>query len=679
MKLSWNWLKDYVTVSASVEAVAERLTMAGLEVKKIEKVGSDYRLETEITSNRPDWLSHIGVAREIAALFNKQLKLPKISKVARGKTNTDVTVHTPDKKWCPYYSGTVLEGLSSVPTPNQMRERLEVCGLRSIHFIVDVTNYVLLECGQPLHAFDLARLSGNQISARRARSGEQMTAINGTVCKLDGNDCVIADEAKTVAIGGVMGGQESEVSTQTKNILIESAYFTPSAIRKTSKRLKLASDSSYRFERGVDPLGVDWARERAVSLIAELCKPKAVGQVLKSGKAPVIHKKVLLAIDDVVRVLGVSISSARMKQILNRLGIRTAQSGKNLVSAVPSFRNDIVQSVDLIEEIARIDGYDKIPETLPRISMTEPKSNSVLKLQENIRDFCMGLGLQETVTFSIINPDDAVKVDADQTNHVRIHNPRNQDLTLMRPNFMVSMLQVIRQNLNAGAPSVALFEIGNRYWNSGKELPIEDRTLAFALSGETAGHWMNKIRDYNFFHLKGISEALLAPFKINDESFVAQDRPYFIPGEGFKIIVNGRKIGELGSIRREKLVSFDIEKSVYFGEISLTELAEIKVSRTVFRDFDKFPKTKRDLSMVVGDQIASAQLIGAIQSLGKSLIRNIEVFDLYRGGNIEKGKKSISFRITYQAGDRTLQNEEVNALHFSIVESLTDQFSAKLH
>ncbi len=679
MKLSWNWIKDYVAVSAPVEAVAERLTMAGLEVKKIEKVGSDYRLETEITSNRPDWLSHIGVAREIAALYDKPLKIPKIPKIKRTKTASSFSVQTPDKKWCSCYTGTVLEGLSQVRTPDRMRERLETCGLRSINFIVDVTNYVLLECGQPLHAFDLEKLSGTVILARRAKAGEQMTAINGAMCKLTPEDCVIADESKAVAIGGVMGGRESEVSDQTKNILIESAYFSPAAIRKTSKRLKLASDSSYRFERGVDPLGVDWARERAVSMIADFCKPAAVGLILKSGSAPVRRKKVILELDEVPEVLGVVISVGKIKTILNRLGIKAVQKGQKIITEAPAFRGDIEQPADLIEEIARINGYDKIPETLPTISMVESKSDPVLEIQEKVRNHCAGLGLQEVVTFSVVDPDLAVLIDNDTTNHVRIDNPRNQDLTLMRPNFILSLLQVIRHNLNTGVPSVAIFEIGNRYWFSGKELPIEDRTLAVAFAGETPVHWMNKVREYGFFHLKGIFESGLSLFKIGADHFFPEDRPYFITGESFKIVSKNNKIGEFGSIRREKSEPLGIEKPVYFGEISLSQLAKIGRPLAAFQELDKHPSVVRDLSLLVEGKVQSNQLIGVIRSMGKDMIRQVDVFDLYRGGNIEKGKQSISFRITYQAGNRTLQNEEVNALHFSIVDSLSKQFSAKLH
>ena len=678
MKLSWNWLKDYVSTSISAQAAAECLTAAGLEVKKIEKVGNDYMLETEITSNRPDWLSHIGVAREIAALYNKPLKIPKLSKIRRTKTAACFSVKTPEKKSCPYYTGTILEGLSVVKTPEEMRDRLQVCGVRSINFIVDVTNYVLLECGQPLHAFDLEKLNGSTISARKAMPGEQITAINGSVYKLDQADCVIADEKKPVAIGGVMGGSESEVSDNTRHILIESAYFAPGVIRKTSKRLKLASDSSYRFERGVDPLGVDWARERAISLIAESCKPSAVGFVLKSGAAPIKKKKVTLEISEVSQVLGVEIAASKSKRILNQLDIPCTQKGGKLIANVPSFRGDIGQSVDLIEEIARIYGYGKIPATLPGISIVEPRSNPLLDLQEQCRDWCAGFGLQEAVTFSMINPDAALLVDKDQSNWVRIDNPRNNQLTLMRPNFVSSLLQVVRHNLNAGVPSAAIFEVGNRYWSSGKELPIEDRTLAIALSGETPLHWMDKIREYHFFHLKGMFDSILGKFGDGIERRPAHNRPFLIPGEGFEIRSGTKKIGEFGSIRKQCLESFDIEKPVFFGEISLTELSGIERSPALFRELDKYPKVTRDLSVMIEDKISSRELIEAVRSCGSHLIRAVDVFDLYRGGKLPKDRKSISLRITYQSGERTLETVEVNTLHFSIIEQLSKRFHATL-
>jgi len=678
MKLSWNWLKEYVSVSAPVETVAERLTMAGLEVKKVEKIGGDYRLETEITSNRPDWLSHIGVAREIAALFDRPLRIPKATKVKRSKTSANFSITTPDIKLCPYYSANILEGLKLVKTPDEMRERLEVCGLRSINFIVDVTNYVLLECGQPLHAFDLQKLSGTKLSARKAKDAEQIIAINGAVCKLDQADCVISSETKPVAIGGVMGGRDSEVSDNTQNILIESAYFIPGVIRKTSKRLKLTSDSSYRFERGVDPLGVDWARERATALIAEFCRPSAVGFSLSSGRLPVRKSKVVMELSEVSRVLGIQIASGKIMTMLNRLGLRSTLKGGKLAVEVPSFRSDITQPVDLIEEIARIYGYDRIPAALPKISIIEPAENRLLKVQEDARNLSIGLGLQEVVTFSVINPDTAVLVDSDQANWVRIDNPRNNQLTLMRPNFITSLLQVIRHNLNAGVVSAAIFEIGNRYWFSGKDLPAEDRTLAVALAGETPLHWMNKVREYNFFHLKGVIDSILSRYGDGVERLF-EERPYFLHGESFKIVSGRTKIGEFGTVKKQCLELFGIEKPVYFGEISLSELSKLNSVVKTVREPEKHPSTRRDLSLLVEDKVQSENLVGAIKSLGNNLIRQVDIFDLYRGGNIEKGKKSISFRITYQADDRTLQAEEVNQLHFSIVDSLSNQYSAKLH
>ena len=354
MKVSFNWLKDYVKVKAAPERLAEELTMSGLEVKKIDRVSDDVIFETEITTNRPDWLSHIGVAREIHAMTGNSFSLPPIKIKPQAKAESVFAILTPDRDLCPYYSAVLLEDVSWEKTPDFIKTRLEVCGIRSINFIVDVTNFVLLEFGQPLHAFDAELLNGDTISARRAKEGEKITAIDGAVYQLNRNDLIIADLKGPIAIGGVMGGKNSEVNLSTKHILLESAFFSPASVRATARRLALASESSYRFERRVDPAGVDQARDRAVYLIAQHAKIGRLSPVFRGGKLPVRPVSISFAYSEVRKLLGTEIPQSKGKSYLTRLGLRVTGAGKKWSVKIPSFRPDLARPVDLIEEMARL-------------------------------------------------------------------------------------------------------------------------------------------------------------------------------------------------------------------------------------------------------------------------------------------------------------------------------------
>jgi phenylalanyl-tRNA synthetase beta chain len=691
MKVSFDWLKDYVQVKLTPEVTAEKLTMAGLEVKKVEMVGTDSILETEVTTNRPDWLSHIGVAREIHAITGSKFKLPE-TKYKSSETTSEkfeVVIPKSDLDLCPYYSACLLEGVSWNETPDFMKQRLEACQVRSINFPVDVTNFVLLEMGQPLHAFDANLLIGKTVYARRAKMGEKITAIDGLEYALEGNDLIIADEKGAIAIGGVMGGKRSEVNDKTNSILLESAFFAPSAVRKTSHRLKLASESSYRFERRVDPGAVDAARERAVYLFTKYGNVKRISKVFRAGKLPLNTKRVSLLMDELEKVLGASISKNKTGDFLSRLGMSVKNQKNGVSVSVPSFRADITQPADLIEEVARLEGYDKIQETLPEIVPAKPVKNKLLCIGEEARNLCMSLGMSECVTFSLTNPAvlESIKLKSSSENlfglqtgsWVRLRNPQNKEWTLMRPTLLPSLLDVVRRNYYAGEKSVKLFEVANRYVKSnGDDLPKEELMIGIAVSGEARANWLERKRSAGFFDLKGRLEELLDRLGFEGKYQASNDNQSIFESEqGVRVDVDGTTVGYYGSVSQEIAKIFDIEKPVYFAEINLKALSLVEKSAKTVEELPKYPSSPRDLTLIMPDSVIAESVAARVLALGKNLIQQVEVFDVFKGGKIPADKKSVSFSVVYQSRERTLENEEVNRLHFSIVETIEREFHAE--
>ncbi len=678
MKVSLNWLKEYIPIKGSVESLSQLLTMAGLNVEKTEHSKNDTVFEIEITTNRPDWLSHIGVAREIHAVTGNRFTVPPFQVKAQRKSEKSFKIFTPDPKFCPYYSAVLLEDVEWDETPEFMKKRLEACGIRSINLIVDITNYVLLEWGQPLHAFDADRLHGDKIFARRAQESEKIIAIDGINYELTKDDIVIADSEGPVAIGGVMGGKESEVSQKTKNILLESAFFAPPRIRATSRRLGLGSESSYRFERKVDPVGVDQARERAVYLITKYARVKRISPVFKAGKSPVKNIKISFQHSEIKRVLGVEISQRKIKSYLSRLGLRVFGKGKAIKAQAPSFRSDLSRPIDLIEEIARLYGYNKIPETLPVMSPIEPHISPILALEHQARSLCVGFGFYEAVSFSLVETGPYDQLGLYRNERIRLANPRNKELSLMRPNLLSGLAQAVRRNFSVGETDIRLFEVGNRYLDAANQLPKEERMLALILSGEGRLNWLEKKRPASFYDIKGIVEELLNQIGIESIGVQENADSIFQRGEGISLFVKDESVGCYGNLSDRVRKIYDLEKPVFYAELSLEKILPlIKKGRSV-TEIPKFPSSPRDLTLILNEQVRAETIIAQVRQKAGDLASKIEVFDYFKGGPIPKGKKSLSFRISYQAKDRTLQNEEVNQLHFSIIDSLHKSFGAEL-
>lgn len=679
MKISTNWLKDFVTLAPPLERIAERLTMAGLEVKRVEPRPElkDTIFEVEITTNRPDWLSHLGVAREIHALENTGLKLPSHEGPSDRFTPSGWKLDLKEAEGCPYYTACLLEGVQNGPTPDWMQNRLAVCGLRSISLMVDITNYVLLEVGQPLHAFDADSIRGREVVVRRARSQETLVALDGKRYGLSSNDLVIADHDRAVALAGVMGGQETEVSERTRNLLLESAFFDPRWVRKTSLRLGLSSESSYRFERRVDPEGVDLGRERAVTLFRELAGVRRVSHVLKAGRKPALAKsKIHLSLEEVEKVLGMAMKPHQVHSVLTRIGLEPkSENPENWVVTIPSYRADLERPIDLVEEVARITGYDKIPEALPERPPLDFPANPLRDLEERTRDFLAGAGLYETVTSSLVNPVFFERAGFDLKDTVRIHNRIHEELTLLRPSFLASLAEVLARNERAGERSVPIFEIANLYRRRSKaEAPTEEKSLGLLVSGERRSGWKGPHRSYDYYDLKGILEEYLEVLGLRSLSFSPQPFP-FLEGSA-RVCVAKEAVGFLGVISPSAASEWDLRGPTAFAEISLARLVRHLPIEKKFEVLPRFPAVERDLSLAVEEGLQMGEIREEIKRLGKGLVRNVELFDLFRGGRIPKGQKGVAFRMTYQSLERTLLSEEVQRLHETLAGEISKKFGA---
>jgi phenylalanyl-tRNA synthetase beta chain len=681
MKISTNWLKDFVELAPPVSRIADRLTLAGLEVKKCEtlKTPTDTVFEIEITSNRPDWLSHVGVAREIAAIENLSLKGPVLDLEKNRLPPKGWDVKIKDGEGCPYYTGVLIEGITVHKTPDFIVDRLLACGIRSIHLIVDITNYVLLETGQPLHAFDADLIHGKEIQLRRAKQGEKFLAINGAEIPLKPDDLVVADSDRAVALAGVMGGKDTEITERTRNVFLESAFFHPGRVRRTSRQHQLASDSSYRFERRVDPEGVDTGCRRALWLIQKYGQPRSMSAVIKAGEKPQIEvKTVHLRTGEVGQILGVEIKPSQIVSLLTRLGLDVKPHSEGILKVgIPSFRPDLTRSVDLVEEIARIYGYENIPETLPAQEPLGVGESPRLVLEHAIRQQLSGAGLCETVTFSLISGE-GLDQEKDLGHAVQIVNPLHHGLHWMRPTFVTSLLEAIRKNVNAAEDSIALFEIANIYaLQDAHKHPLEERICAIALYGKkTAQSWLDQARSVTLYDLKGAVESVLQTAGCDEVCFARSVRSYLVPESTQELRVWQTPVAFLGQVSPETAHIWDLKEPVYYAEISLDKLSAHTRFVRSFREWPRYPAIERDLSLVVKESVKGGDLMTEIRGMGQGLIRQVELFDLFRGERVPEGCKNLAFRIIYQSAERTLVSDEVQKLHDRIAQTLVQKYQA---
>jgi phenylalanyl-tRNA synthetase beta chain len=683
MKVSCRWLQEWVSLNISPQELADKLTMSGLEVEEMQSIEQDgvgdTILDIGVTANRGDCLGMLGIAREVSQLTGAAMQLPHIelNEVAPGIEEC-VKVRLEDAEWCPRYTARLVRNVEIGPSPKWLSNRLAALGIRSINNVVDVTNYVLMEWGQPLHAFEFDKLSGQGIVVRRAGEGEKLITLDGVERTLDKDMLVIADHERAVALAGVMGGANTEVTPDSGNVLLECAYFNPSTVRRTSRRLGLGTDSSFRFERGVDIAALPQAINRAAQLIQQLAGGEIIRGMIDEYPHPIIRPVIDLRFERVNRVLGTSLSAAEIVQLVKRTGLITLnRRDGGLRLMVPSYRSDITREIDVIEEVARIYGYQNIPLTTPRSCVANNPVNKLPQLEGKARDILVNCGFWEVVNFSFTNENICYKLNPDHE-AVRLRNPLSREQQVLRTSLMPGLLENLSTNYKRQQESVCIFELGAVYEASVKhELPAEKRLIAGAMMGERQPlFWGASPVEVDFYDIKGVVEALLAGYGIEKVSFVPLQLPYLQPAAQVQLADNA--VGVLGKLDEEIGVELDIGRAVYLFELDFMRLLEHRPAQKTFKPLCRYPAIIRDMALVLPEGVSAQQVEDVVWSSRNPWLRWIRLFDVYRGVPLDEGYKSLAFSFCYQADDRTLTEEEVNSCWTRLVEELEQKLGASL-
>ena len=623
---------------------------------------TDTILDVEITPNRGDLLSHFGLAREIAALTEKKLKsTARESKIPVKKTGVTIT----STRECPFFSARRIDNVTVGPSPQWLRAKIESVGIRSINNIVDISNFVMLELGQPSHAFDADKLKGS-INVRFARDGEKFLALDGKTYSLKPDSCVVADQERVIGIGGVMGGEETAVTDSTKNILLEAAYFLPASIRRTARQLNLPSDASYRFERGVDPEMVLRASQRATELIQEIAGGIPAKEINVDGKLLANPADVSLRYEKCDRVVGIAIKPKTVDEVLTRFGLKKISAAEITKWKIPSFRPDLQRDVDLIEEVVRAYGAEKIPGTDRSRFTPSTAADHSHDLELQMRRRLAAAGLNEVRTSKLL-PRERL---AFGENAIALRNPLSKDHVALRPSLLPGLLGVLDHNIRAGVERVAIFEIGKVF-----EPPTsaEQKRVAILLWGNIASklHWRNEKRRVDFFDLKGAIELARSGL-----SFRRGQHANF--ALAVEIIAGNQLVGLAGLLTNSLTATIDASGGVFVAEVSIDFPVSSLGSRATFRELGKFPSVTRDIAMIVGEDLTHEEIWEVIWHPTEPLLERVEFFDLFAGTEIGEGKKSLAYRLTYRDPSRTLRNEEVNAAHAKIRERLRSDLGAEL-
>lgn len=656
-----------------------------LNMNIVEFLGlDDYILELDLTPNRGDCMSMIGVAREVAAILGADLKLPE-APLEEGDEEIEnlAKVDIEDSDLCRRYAARVLKGVKIGPSPAWMQQRLRAAGIRPINNIVDVTNYVMLELGQPLHAFDYDKLADHHIIVRRAENDKTITTLDGEERKLNENMLVICDARGPVAVAGVMGGLDSEVTDETVNILIESAYFNPVSVRRTSRLLGLRSESSARFEKGIDIGGCVRAADRAAYLMQQLAGGTAAKGVIDNYPNPAVEKTIKLRPERVEHLLGISIEKEKISNILTSLQFKVQKEGDNLLVTVPTFRPDVSIEVDLIEEIARMYGYNQVPDTLIYGPTTQGKRNESQQLIYDIKNVLVGCGLTEVITFGFVSPKvfDLMNLPGDSRfrSAVKLQNPLSEEQSVMRTVLVPNLLEVLQRNNNRQIQSGAVFEIGRVFYpQEGEDLPEERLVLAMVFHGYTEKSWRDPSEEMDFFFAKGVVEKLLTTIGLKDARFIPHKDPSFHPGRTAAIEVKDKIIGVLGELHPDVVENYELTHRAVACKIDLEDLMAAERPKPQYERLPKFPAVDRDLALVVKEEIKTQDMIDVIINAGGKILKKVKVFDVYQGEQVPEGHKSQAFSLLFQAPDRTLKDEEVAKQTDKIARALKKEFDAEL-
>lgn len=647
----------------------------------------DTLIEIGLTPNRADCLSVIGIAREIAAKLGLQVNYPSIAvKECSDKVESRINVVVEDDDLCPRYAARFISGCRVAPSPEWLVKRLAAIGIRSINNVVDITNFVMMELGQPLHAFDCDRLAGNRIVVRRAGEGEQFTTLDSQERVLTSADLVICDAERPVALAGVMGGLNSEIEDSTVSILLESAWFMPAAVRKTSKRLGLHTESSHRFERGVDIGGVNRALDRAAGLIAELAGGISAQGYLDVYSGQCEASAIQFRPERANSLIGIDLPRDVIVDILRRLECKVSEGQNGDLSVrPPSYRIDIEREIDLVEEVARLNGFDKIPVTMPiaRISSDRPSRHQ--QLQKRVRDILVDHGMNEIINFSFTDPGAAGKLllgeDDPRRTAIKLSNPLVDEQSVMRTTLLPGLLETVARNINFRSLDLKLFEMRRVYLPmSGEDMPIEPLFVVGALTGSRDGDvWNRPNQSIDFYDAKGAVEALLEILDIGGISWLSEGAdPYYHPGKSCRIMVGREQIGSVGEIHPTVQENFGIEKPVFCFELDFEKLVKLSRSKRSITAPSRFPDSSRDIAMLVPDDLQADSIVGSVRSVKAKEIEHVQIFDVYKGKGIPDGYKSIAIRIRYRSYERTLTDDEIGSLHKKITDGLINRLGVSL-
>lgn len=682
MRVPFEWLKEFVEIVVAPEEVAEKLTMIGLEVEGIESVDGDKVLEVNVTPNRPDCLSILGIAREISAAYQSPLKIPK-HELNSEQPVSDFSIEIASPELCNRYTGRFIKDVKISDSPSWIKNRLEKCGIRAINNIVDITNYVLLEFGHPLHAFDADKIQGKKIIVNTAGKNNTIVTLDGIKREVPEDALLIWDSTRPVAIAGVMGGLETEISSNTGNIFLESAYFAPVSIRKTSKKMNLFSESSYRFERGTDIEFLENALSRTAQMIREIAGG-TIHEIVDAYPVKNVPETVRVRYEKINKILGTEVPRGDMIEMLKKLGMSVQDNGEFFYVSPPSYRRDIQIEHDIAEEVARVFGYDRIHSTIPKSPLSCGLLNERTNYIDRTREVMRKSGFTEIITYSFMSPSSLDMFHIPQTDRrwhtIGIKNPLRQEESLLRTTLIPALLDRFKYNLDRGQKDIRFFEIARVFQDTGETLPLEELMLGGLYYRERVPSlWGEDVK--GFFVAKGLLESMFAEFKIQEFAFSPSSEPFLHQGQSADIYAAGARLGSVGVISPEIAEKLDLKRhnpEIVLFEINLDLCCTLITKPIQYVPIPKYPAVERDIAMVVDETLPASEIQNMIKTFASELIETVSIFDVYRGEHIPEGKKSLAFNIVYRSRERTLTDDEVERVHTELVDSVLHRTGGEL-